>query len=422
MIWFLFRLAIRNMFRNKRRTVLTFFAIISGMASLIVFGGFVSYTYWGLREVTIHPQLGHIQIYHEGYSNEGMVNPYQNLLCDFPKLESEVRSLPEVRAVTARLEFGGLISNGDYTLSCLATGIIPEREEALMRFETLSEGERKAMGFETLIAGSHLTSSQNPGAVLGKELSRALNAKVGDFLTLLTTTTTGMINAMDVEVVGIVSTSAKEYDRVFVRVPLSVAQTLLNTDCVQKAIVLLDRTENTDVVAEALRDRFKSKGMPLELKTWYDLADFYRAVVRMYDGMFGVVKVIIVVLFLFGIANTMTMSVFERVREIGTLRAIGTKKSGIVKLFLYEGFLLGLVGGILGVIVGLITAKLINFFGGFYMPPPPGMSQGYQAFIFIEPQILLYAFVSTLVVSTLSSLYPAWKATSLKIVEALGHT
>jgi putative ABC transport system permease protein len=305
-------------------------------------------------------------------------------------------------------------------LNCLATGILPDREQELLSLGTMTDRDREAIGSEILMAGSHLTNSQHPSVVLGNTLSHALKAHVGDTVTLLTTTTTGMINAVDVEVVGIVRTSAKEYDRVFARVPLAVAQTLLNTKCVEKAVVLLEKTEDIERVAIALRHRFTAEGLSLELKTWDELADFYSAVVRMYAGIFGVIKALVVVLFLFGIANTMTMSVFERVREIGTLRAIGTKKWGIMRLFLWEGFLIGLTGGTLGIIVGIVTAKVINACGGFYIPPPPGMSRGYQALIFIEPQVLLYAFVSTVIVATLSALYPAWKATTLKIVEALG--
>jgi putative ABC transport system permease protein len=421
MIWLLLRLAMRNMLRNKRRTILTLFAVISGMASLIVFGGFISYTYWGLREATIHPQLGHIQIYREGYISKGIANPYRYLLCDYQQIEREIQNIARVKTIIGRLGFSGLISNGSNTTTCLATGTMPEREKEIMILNAASMHKRESAGFETLLAGSHLSDSRRHSIVIGNELSRSLNIKTGDMVTILTTTTTGMINAMDIEVSGIVRTSAKEYDRVFVGVPLSVAQTLLNTSCVERIVVFLEKTEETEKIAGDLRRLFKSKGLNLELKTWLELSDFYRAVVRMYNGIFKVVKAIIVTLFLFGIANTMTMSAFERVREIGTLRAIGTKKSGIVKLFLCEGFLLGFVGGVMGVIAGIVTAKIINSLGGFYIPPPPGMSQGYQALIFIEPMVALYAFISTVIIATLSSLYPAWKATNLKIIKALGY-
>jgi putative ABC transport system permease protein len=404
----LLRLAMRNMLRNRRRTALTFFAMIAGMTSMIVFGGFISFTYWGLREMTIHSQLGHLQVYKAGYSEHAVADPTRYYISDFAGVEAEIDRTPGVQTVTAQLTFAGLISKGDRTLNCLATGVIPEREGSLA-------------GAEVIVAGQRLKDSTRPGVVLGRALSRALGAGVGDTVTLLTTTTTGMINAFDVEVLGIARVGVAEFDRVFVKIPLAIAQRLLNTTSVEKIVVFLNRTEDTAAVTATLQRRFAALGMLLEIKTWEQLADFYRAVVRMYGGIFGVVKGIIALLFLFGIANTLTMSVFERVREVGTLRAIGTRKSGILRLFLCEAFLLGSIGGVLGVGLGILTAKLINLAGGFYIPPPPGLSMGYQASIFIEPGVIVYALVSTVLVAVLSSLYPAWKAANLNIVEALGH-
>jgi putative ABC transport system permease protein len=402
------RLAMRNMLRNRRRTVLTLLAIIAGMVCVIVFGGFISYTYWGLREMTIHSQLGHLQVYKAGYSRHAVSDPAGFYLTDFPGVEGEIHKTPGIRTVTAQLTFSSLISKGDRTLNCLATGVIPEREG----------NESNA---ETIVAGQNLQDSTRAGVVLGRDLSWALGATVGDTVTLMTTTTTGMLNAYDVEVLGIARIGAAELDRVFVKLPLSVAQRLLNTTSVEKVVVFLTRTEDTTTVAADLRRRFAASGMSLEVKTWDQLADFYRAVVRMYGGIFGVMQGIIALLFLFCIANTLTMTVFERVREVGTLRAIGTRKSGILCLFLCEALLLGTLGGILGMGGGILAAKLINVAGGFYIPPPPGLTLGYQAYIFIEPGVMFSAFAATVLVALIASLYPAWKAANLKIVEALGH-
>jgi putative ABC transport system permease protein len=238
----------------------------------------------------------------------------------------------------------------------------------------------------------------------------------------LTTTSTGMMNAADIDVIGIVQVAYKEYDRVLVRTPLPLGQKLMSSKSVEKLVVVLSRTEDTSRVAAELQSRITAQGLPLEVKTWYELSDFYRSVVRMYGGIFGVIKAIIAAMFLVGIANTMTMAVSERVREIGTLRAIGTRKSGILGLFLCEGFFLGVAGAILGLLGGLLAAALINAFGGFYIPAPPGFNRGYQTFILIQPDVMLYAFLSTILVATLSSLYPAWRAANLRVVQALAHT
>ena len=115
-----FTLAFRNVFRNKRRTFITFLAIISGMVALIVFGGFVEYSFWGLRESTIHSQLGHIQIFKKGYSEKGISDPSKYLIDNFQLLEKKLYRVPEVELVTARLSFAGLVS------TVMSSALIPE--------------------------------------------------------------------------------------------------------------------------------------------------------------------------------------------------------------------------------------------------------------------------------------------------------
>ncbi len=403
-----FTLALRNIFRNKRRTTITLLAIISGMVGLIVFGGFVEYSFWGLRESTIRSQLGHIQIYKKGYSEKGIANPSKYLIDDFQQLEELFYKIPYVELVTARLSFSGLISTGEQTLICKGDGVIPEKEA-------------KLASFEEIIGGEGLFEEGKEEGVIGSEMQKSLGAKIGNYLTILTTTPSGMMNAVDIKLIGIARSGAKDYDSVFVKLPLTVVQRLFLTTEVEKIVILLDKTEHTEEVAQRLNLLFKKKGLGLELKTWSELAPFYHAVVRLYNGMFGVVKLIIAILVLFSIANTMTMSVFERVKEIGTLRAIGTKKSGILRLFLWEGFLIGIIGAVLGMITGILVAQVINLCGGIYVPPPPAMTTGYNAMILIVPGVLLYSFLSTIIVSTISAFYPALRATRLSIVESLGH-
>lgn len=406
---FLPRLALRSMLRNPRRTALTYFAMMVGVVGVMLFGGFASYTFVALREETIRSGMGHLQVYRTGYSENAVAEPERYLIADFASAERTIREVPGVRAVGGRLGFSGLISTGERTLSCVAECSVPERETHLT-------------SRPRIIAGQTLRTNGQSGVVIGSELARALQVKVGGSVTLLTTTPTGMMNAADVDVVGIARMANKEFDRMLVRMPLSLGQRLMNTAAVEKVVVVLERTEDTARVAAALKTGFAESGLLLEVRTWYELSDFYRAVVQMYNGIFGVIKGIIAAMFIFGIANTMTMSLSERVREIGTLRAIGTRKSGIIGLFLCEGLLLGVTGAALGLAAGMVIAWIINALGGFYIPPPPAFNVGYYTLILVEPDVLVYGFVSTVLVATLSSVYPAWRAANLPVVEALAHT
>nr|VFK53678.1 MAG: putative ABC transport system permease protein [Candidatus Kentron sp. TUN]VFK54064.1 MAG: putative ABC transport system permease protein [Candidatus Kentron sp. TUN]VFK55264.1 MAG: putative ABC transport system permease protein [Candidatus Kentron sp. TUN] len=404
-----FTLGIRNILRNKRRTLLTLLAIVSGVTGIVVFGGFIEFAFEGLRESTIRTQLGHVQIYRQGYSEYGVADPAEYLIEEPDRVEAALSTLPHIASITQRLSFSGLISNGNQTITCKAVGVVPGREEAFSSFETILDGQQ-------------LEESMDDGGVIGKELANALNARIGDYLTVLTTTLDGIINAVEFRVVGIAQTGSQDYDSVFVKLPLPMVQRAMDTRSVEKILVMLDDTRHLPAFLDPMEAALDASGVNLEYKRWDELAPFYHKVVALYQGMFGVIKVIIGVIVLFSIVNTMTMSVFERVREIGTLRAIGTDRTGVMRLFLTEGLLLGIIGGILGILSGIAAATAINLSGGIPIPPPPGMSRGYVSFILIVPEILLYGFLLTVAVSVLSSIWPAWKASRIKIVEALAHT
>jgi putative ABC transport system permease protein len=400
-------LALKNLLRNIRRTALTLLAIITSVAAVIIFGGFVEYTFWGLRESTIRTQLGHVQIYKKGYNEEGKSSSYEYLIENVWDIEKKLGKLPYVDLVTEEISFSGLISSGEKTLNCHGIGINPENGT-------------KFSSFETLLEGKNLTSEEN-GILLGRELKNALQAKIGDYLTILTTTREGFINAVDLKVLGIVQSGAKEYDSVLVKLPIKQAQRLLHSKGVEKIIVLLEDTKRTELFSKLLTKLIDKENLNIEYKKWSELSVFYQRVVNLYNGLFNVMKIIIALLVLLGISNSVTMSIFERIREIGTLRAMGMKKTEIFLLFICEGALLGLIGGILGIIFAIFFAQIINLFGGIYIPPPPTMNQGYYAQILIVPKVILYSFFSTVIISIFSTIIPAIRGANLNIVEALKY-
>lgn len=401
------KIAARSVFLNKRRTVITLLSIIFGCVAIIVFGGFVDYSMWGLRESTIHSRLGHLQVYKAGYSEKGGTNPLAYTIEDYPRIRSIIEDEDHVDFVTSRLEFSGLIGGAENSVICIGKGVEPEKERELGITVSIVEGE-------------DLSSEEPEEGIIGKGLAEGLGANIDDYLTILTSTAEGALNAVDLKLRGIFRTGVKEYDDVAVMVPMELAKTLLYTENVQSIVVVLDKTENTDLVADNLRQEFSQANLDLEIKTWSDLATFYHQVVQLYGGIFWVVRLIILIIVIFSIANTMTMSVFERMREIGTIRAMGTKRRGVLSLFLMEGLILGALGGALGLAFGIIAAKLISI-KGIYIPPPPTMTEGYTALINIVPKDLIFAFSLAVGTSLVSSIYPAFKAARLKIVDALRY-
>ena len=185
--------------------------------------------------------------------------------------------------------------------------------------------------------------------------------------------------------------------------------------------MLANDTRQTPELRKVVEASLK-KRPELEYKTWLDLAEFYRGVVNLYTSIFSLTAIVLGVVVFLSIANTMGMSAFERFREIGTLRAIGQTRAGIVKMFMYEGILIGIIGGFLGLIAGSALAYGINAIGGIDVAAPPGMSSGYTAFINLSPKAFLYAFLTSVAASTLSSFYPGYLASRLDIIKALHHS
>ncbi len=403
-----FKLALRNIFRNKRRTAITFLSIIAASAAIIVFGGFIAFSFEGLRETTIRTQLGHLQIAKKGYFEQGAGLSERFLISDPASIESDIQKSPLVNTTTRRLTGSGLISAGETSLSARLIGVMPEREEDFS-------------AFETVIAGMQLDRDTPDGCVLGAGLAKGLGVSENANLTILSTTLDGVVNAIDCTLVGIVKTGSKDYDNVYVKVPLPLLQGLFNTSKVEKILVLA-KDSNQMPLLQQLVEQTIAKQPDLEYKSWLELADFYRGVVDLYTSIFKLASIVLGFVVFLSITNTMSMSAFERFREIGALRAIGQTRAGIVQLFVCEGALIGLIGGLLGMLVGALLAWAINQTGGIAVPAPPGMSSGYTALIKLSPEAFLYAFFTALVASTLSSFYPAWLASRIDIIKALHYT
>ncbi|MDL1981368.1 MAG: ABC transporter permease [Deltaproteobacteria bacterium] len=410
------RLAVRNVFRNKVRSVITLAAIAFGCSSLIVAGGFFEDTFLQMREGVIHSHLGHIQVYKKGYLEKGNARPFDYMIENPDKIKKLISSIEHVKFITPRIAFSGLLSTGENTVSVIGQGVNPEGEQAISVIETV-KGANTGVAIE---AGENLSQSDMYDVILGRGLAKAMGSNVGDFIILVSNTVGGALNAMDMKVKGIFFTASKEFDDRAVRMPIAVAQTLLRTDEVQTLVVLLDKTENTDRVKKQLIDLVKNKGLDLEFKPWYELADFYNKTVELYGRQFLVLKFIIGIIVVLSIFNTINMSIWERTREIGTIMALGSRRREVLKLFLLEGLVLGILGGLIGIAAGTVLAYLISLVG-IPMPPPPGATVGWTAHIKIVPQLLIASFSIALISSLVSSFYPAFKASRLIIADALRH-
>jgi len=379
-------------------------AIGFGIISMMLAAGYIEWIFWASREGATINQIGHIQVAKPGYYEGGKADPFAFLLPETSPALTVIRGRPEVISVSPRLSFNGLISHGDSTLSFIGEGIDPA-SDPFTRYLIIAEG-------------ALLTPDDPKGILLGIGLAANLGVKAGDSIVLLSNTASGGINAIEGHVRGLVSTSLKAFDDSMLRMNIGVVRELLRVPGAHVWITTLRSTEMTDKVMESL-NREKSLAN-FEVVPWTKLADFYNKTVELLTRQIAVVKLIIAVIIILSISNTMTMSVMERTVEIGTSMALGVRRRRILGLFLLEGGLLGAIGGLVGVTIGYIAAAIISYVG-IPMPPAPGMSIGFRASIMITPTIIFDALILALTTTLLASLYPAWRASRLVIVDALRH-
>lgn len=397
------RIALLNLKRNTRRTLVALLSVAGGVIAFLLAGGFIAWIFNDMREGTIHSQLGHIQISRPGYFEKGIADPYSYLLPEQSAEQRLIEDIPKVKTLAPRLAFSGLLSLGDATIPFIGEGIDPERE-------------RPISSRITIIDGNDLKTPSEHAAMLGEGLARNIGAKVGDTIVLLVTAANGSPNAVEVKVNGTFATITKEYDDNALRLPIQVARKLMRIEGATTWIALLDKTENTDEVAKILES--KLNGGTFVLTTWHDLAEFYNKTVILFSKQVDVVKFIIALIIILTISNTQTMSVLERTTEIGTSLALGLRRSEILRIFLIEGCMIGIIGGLLGLTAGYALGQLITVIG-IPMPPPPGMTHGFTGQVFINWGLAKDGVILAISATLLASIMPAWKASRMNIVDAL---
>jgi putative ABC transport system permease protein len=399
------KFALQNTLRNRRRSLVTVSIAALGSAAILLAGGFALFTYESLAQAAARG-TGHLILGQPKHFTEDEDTPLQHGLDDAPALQAQLLADPQVRNVLPKVEFSGLISNGDKSTVMIATGIDPDAEFSVKGpFLTVTEGAVLASG------------STQAEVMLGEALARSLKAKPGSSLTLLASTTEGALNAMDVQVKGIFTTGVPDVDKRLVYTDIVTAQKLLVTQRVSSLGVFLNRMEMT----EGAQQRMVATNPGLTVQTWRDQAFFYQSVRDLYNRIFGALGIIIGVIVVFVVTNAMAMAIIERTREIGTLRAMGTLPSQLMRTLALEGMVLGGTGAVVGAGLSLAVSLLL-YVVPVEMPPPPGRSVGYPLNISMDPTLYLLTFSTMVALTMLASAWVARKTVHMPVVDALAHT
>ncbi len=411
----IFKIALRNLFRYKRRTFLTTSLIAMGVILVIGFGGIASSFKNGVIGILTNSNLADIQIHKNGYLKSIDNLPLNLTIGDkgTKKIESLLKKNDQVKAFSKRIRFGAMLSNFDQTTNIRLTAVYPELENA-----TCPDLVKRIKGAETDPA-----QFVKPGEmVVPVNLAKGLKLEIGSGVVLVANNKDGSVNGVTLRVGGISDnilgpTGKDGY------LHMDDAKALLRMDGqeITQIAIKLKRFDKLDEVYEQLKVELMEMKNPagkpaFEISTWEDLSPF-TSIASIVDLLIIVVRVILVSIVLISILNVMMMSVYERVSEIGTIASIGTPPRRILSLFLVEGFSLGLMSSIIGSVVGmglLLILRIIklNFTFG-------------RMDISLSPSVPLLDVVVTIliviVISIISTLQPAFKASRMEPVEALRH-
>jgi putative ABC transport system permease protein len=317
-----------------------------------------------------------------------------------------------VKISTPQLQISGLLSNGQVSTIFIASGRVPSDLAAIARMG--GRGTRMV-----LYDGRPLSDQVSSAIGVSHGLARALNLKLGETAVAMAPTVSGQVNALDAQLYQLIDAPIEALEDKLALVPLKFAQDLYDTSSVDRVTVVLDATAHTDAMRTVLAREFAAAGLMVEVKTWNELSPFYTKVKKMFDVIFAISFLIVFTIVVMSVVNTFTMAVMERTREIGTLRALGVKRRGIVSLFSLESVVLGVSGSAIGIALTLLVVVLVGWLEPTWIPPQ--MARRVPLQIHLVPQFWLFSTGILVVLSMLSAIIPARKAAKMPITHALGY-
>ncbi len=402
-------IAFKNIWRNKRRTILVELAIIFGIIVFVFTGALTKGMSWAWATSSIDQCVGAMQVEHMDYEEEHKFKPLDTTLTDSTQLIKEIEAFPKITSAYGALDISGIISNGSK-----ATTFFGQGQQVKAMRKTLPKME------DNINRGRALGDKKNE-VMLGPKLAENLGLKMGDSVLFLVQTMKGGLNMAELIFVGTIRGADTDYESAHYAVMhLSTAQNLMRMPERVSRIVIrhddFDTIRDSAVLLQKALD--KSSKTPLRVK------DYTETIVGWeFNSFISTIGIVVgIVLFIVvgtGIANTMFMSVMERRKEIGTLKAIGSEQMHIRRLFILEGLFISLLGAIAGLILAVIIVVLVDKLGGISFPPPPGSSVPITLPTKLDYGISVFAVILALVVGILASYFPARISAKLNPVDTL---
>ena len=463
-------LPLRNLLRNRRRSLATLLAMAIGAAAILLFGGYSANIKLSMLTAYVCTG-GHLQIQHRDYFLYGSGNPTAYGIHGFRKVLDAIANDPvlrdRVRVATPTLQFGGIAGNYSEGVSRTVVGL------GLQATEMQAMREWNEYRLPLTLPRFALVGAAPDAAIVGNGVARVLKlcgplglkdcatpdpaeearprgkalppdiAQLADLegkaskapsqegpakakIELLSSSPGGTPNVTALQVIRAENQGFKELDEVLVTMQLEQAQRLIYGRAAPRAtsiMVQLQHTSQVDTVRRRLLELLPTLGLsqPLAVLDYEQLNPFYVQTVQLFNTIFGFIFALIGGIVLFTVSNTMNTAVVERTVEIGTLRAIGLRRSGILRMFIAEGLMLGLTGAVAGAIAAILIAGAINAAGLTWLPPGSAEPLPLTIRVWGETTMIIGTTIGLVLVAAASAWWPARQAARLNVVEALRH-
>jgi putative ABC transport system permease protein len=460
-------LALRNLLRNQRRSLATLLALAIGSAAILIFGGFSANIKYSMLTGYVRAG-GHLQIQHRDFFLYGNGNPAAYGLGGYEQLLEAIRTDPLLRPMvvvaTPTLQLGGIAGNYDAGVSrtVVGTGMVAEDVQAMRLWNefsvpmdsppfalvgSASDAAIVGVGVARVLLlcdalAIHNCPRPEAKAVSGTGIAlpddiallaetaagpaTSVARRAGARIELLAGQGRGTPNVTALQVLAAEDQGVKELDEVAVILHFKQAQALVYGRSPPKATAIMIQLQRTDQVGQAselLKALIKrvAPGQALGVLDYVVLNPFYVQTLDLFNMIFGFIFALIGGIVLFTVSNTMNAAVVERTVEVGTLRAVGLRRSGITRLFIAEGFMLGCGGALTGLSLALVVGGVVNALNLTWLPPGSSELLPLTLRIWGETTMLLLVTLGLILIATLSAWWPAWRAARLNIVEALRH-
>ena len=398
--------ALLNVVHNLRRTIAAVVIIALGTGLL-----FLSHSYlqglYSILSFGIRNQSGDLQIHHPDYDHAStMAQPV--IAGDvLARVEPLLADLPEVQMTSRELSFGALFQTG--TLSAGVSGIGLETDRL----------HRGAASRRLVVAGAALKYGDDFHTMIGEGVAQQLDAQPGQRGTLHVYTASGEDHHLEVQVKGIIRTGSRFNDAYAVYVPLPFARHLVGTGGAHRILLFLRREGELEAVQARLRELIEEHELPLAVSSWQEVQEFYDQIKSFYDVLFTFVIVVVTLLSMVAICEVLSVSFLERLRELGSLRAIGTTRAELLLLLLVEALATYLLGAALALGLGLGAGGIINALGITFVPI--GSNLAVPFYIDRELRYFPVPAVITLLMTAAAALTPVLRTARMSVAHVLRY-